>query len=83
VCLLGVDNLTAVETPDVVLVAHNDRAQDVKQLVDHLKTHKRSEATMHCQVYRPWGNYDSIDECKRFSRPCKTPENRMNAAHLG
>jgi mannose-1-phosphate guanylyltransferase/mannose-6-phosphate isomerase len=55
-----------VETPDVVLVAHNDRAQDVKKLVDHLKTHKRSEATMHRQVYRPWGNYDSIDEGKRF-----------------
>ncbi len=66
VCLLGVENLTVVETPDVVLVAHNDRAQDVKQLVDHLKTHKRSEATMHRQVYRPWGNYDSIDEGKRF-----------------
>jgi mannose-1-phosphate guanylyltransferase len=66
VCLLGVDNLTVVETPDVVLVAHNNRAQDVKKLVEHLKTHKRSEATMHRQVYRPWGNYDSIDEGKRF-----------------
>lgn len=66
VCLLGVDNLTVVETPDVVLVAHNDSAQDVKKLVDHLKTHKRSEATMHRQVYRPWGHYDSIDEGKRF-----------------
>jgi mannose-1-phosphate guanylyltransferase len=66
VCLLGVDNLTVVETPDVVLVAHNDRAQDVKQLVDHLKTDKRSEATMHREVHRPWGHYDSIDEGKRF-----------------
>lgn len=66
VCLLGVGNLTVVETPDVVLVAHNDRAQDVKRLVDHLKTQNRNEATMHRQVYRPWGNYDSIDEGKRF-----------------
>jgi hypothetical protein len=37
-----VDNLTVVETTDVVLVVHNDRAQDVKKLVDHLKTQKRS-----------------------------------------
>lgn len=66
VCLLGVDNLTVVETPDVVLVAHKDRAQDVKQLVDHLKTQQRSEATTHRQVYRPWGNYDCIDEGVRF-----------------
>lgn len=66
VCLLGVDNLTVVETPDVVLVAHNERAQDVKQVVDQLKTQQRSEATVHRQVYRPWGNYDAIDEGKRF-----------------
>lgn len=66
VCLLGVENLTVVETPDVVLVAHKDHAQDVKKLVDHLKAHKRTEATMHRQVYRPWGHYDSIDEGKRF-----------------
>lgn len=66
VCLLGVENLTVVETPDVVLVAHNECAQDVKKLVDHLKAHKRTEATMHRQVYRPWGHYDSIDEGKRF-----------------
>ena len=66
VCLLGVDNLTVIETPDVVLVAHHERAQDVKKLVDHLKTHNRSEATLHRQVFRPWGSYDSIDEGHRF-----------------
>lgn len=66
VCLLGVENLTVVETPDVVLVTQHDRAQDVKRLVDHLKTHDRTEATQHRQVFRPWGNYDSIDEGHRF-----------------
>ena len=66
VCLLGVENLTVVETPDVVLVAHTDRAQDVKKLVDILKSKGRKEATEHRQVYRPWGNYDSVDEGHRF-----------------
>ncbi len=66
VCLLGVDNLTVVETPDVVLVAHNDRAQDVKQVVDSLKAQQRSEATVHRKVFRPWGSYSSIDEGKHF-----------------
>jgi mannose-1-phosphate guanylyltransferase/mannose-6-phosphate isomerase len=65
-CLLGVDNLAVIETPDVVLVVHKDRAQDVKQVVDHLKTLHRKEATNHRQVYRPWGNYDAIDEGLRF-----------------
>ena len=66
VCLLGVENLTIVETPDVVMVAHTDRAQDVKKLVDTLKLKKRKEVTEHRQVYRPWGKYDSVDEGLRF-----------------
>lgn len=66
VCLLGVEDLTVIETPDVVLVAQHDRAQDVKSLVGHLKTHRRTEATLHRQVFRPWGAYDSIDEGHRF-----------------
>jgi mannose-1-phosphate guanylyltransferase/mannose-6-phosphate isomerase len=66
VCLLGVEELTVIETPDVILVTHHDRAQDVKNLVDHLKRNNRTEATLHRQVYRPWGAYDSIDEGHRF-----------------
>lgn len=65
-CLVGVENLTVVETPDVVLVTHNNRAQDVKQVVDKLNAQQRREAAEHRQVFRPWGNYDSIDEGKRF-----------------
>ena len=42
------------------------RSQDVKQLVDRLKAAKRTEATQHRQVYRPWGSYDSIDSGPRF-----------------
>lgn len=66
VCLLGVSDLTVIETPDVVLVTPHERAQDIKRVVDHLKMHNRSEATEHRQVSRPWGSYDSIDEGKRF-----------------
>ena len=32
-----------IETPDAVMVAHKDRAQDVKQLVDTLKKDDRTE----------------------------------------
>ncbi len=66
VCLLGVENLTVIETPDVVLVSQHDRAQDVKRLVDHLQSKNRSEATLHRQVFRPWGAYDAIDQGQRF-----------------
>ncbi len=66
VCLLGVEDLVVVETADAVMVTHKQRAQDVKKLVDRLKAAGRSEATMHREVFRPWGSYDSIDEGHRF-----------------
>lgn len=66
VCLLGVDQLSVIETSDVVLVTHNDRAQDVKKLVNQLKAARRNEASLHRQVYRPWGHYDLVDEGHRF-----------------
>jgi len=66
VAAIGVDNLVIVETPDAVLVAHRDRAQGVKKVVEHLKTHDRSEHEFHTRVYRPWGWYEGIDAGDRF-----------------
>ncbi|HYE53024.1 MAG TPA: mannose-1-phosphate guanylyltransferase/mannose-6-phosphate isomerase [Azospirillaceae bacterium] len=43
--LVGVDDLVVVVTPDAVLVARKDRAQDVKEIVTRLKREGRTEAT--------------------------------------
>ena len=66
VALLGVHDLVVVDTPDAVLVASRDHAQDVKKLVDQLKAADRPEHMFHRKVYRPWGSYDSIDMGERF-----------------
>lgn len=66
VATVGLEHMIVVETPDAVLVAHKDKVQDVKNIVDSLKGSARSEAIEHRQVYRPWGNYDSIDMGERF-----------------
>ncbi|CDG84593.1 mannose-1-phosphate guanylyltransferase/mannose-6-phosphate isomerase [Janthinobacterium agaricidamnosum] len=66
VAVLGVQDLIVVETNDAVLVAHKDHAQRVKQVVDHLKLHERSEHLHHTRVYRPWGYYEGIDAGQRF-----------------
>jgi len=65
VSALGVEDLVIVETKDAVLVAHRDRVQDVKEIVEVLKRQGRSEHVIHRQVYRPWGHYDSIDVDER------------------
>ena len=66
IAALGVSDLVIVETTDVVLVAHKDRVQDVKKLVDRLKADNRCEHLTHKQVFRPWGWYEGIDEGERF-----------------
>ena len=65
VSTVGVDNLIIIETKDAILVAHKDKVQDVKSVVNQLKVSERSEAKLHREVYRPWGKYDSIDMGKR------------------
>jgi mannose-1-phosphate guanylyltransferase len=66
IATVGVDNLVVIDTQDAVLVANKDKVQEVKKIVEHLKTEKRPEATLHREVYRPWGKYDSIDMGERF-----------------
>ncbi len=66
VAAVGVDNLVIVETPDAVLVASRDKAQDVRKIVERLEADKRVEASAHRRVFRPWGWYESIDHGDRF-----------------
>ena len=63
---VGVSDLVVVETADAVLVAHKDKAQDVRAIVDRLKSGDREEYKMHRRVYRPWGSYEGIDNGPRF-----------------
>ncbi|WP_287029150.1 mannose-1-phosphate guanylyltransferase/mannose-6-phosphate isomerase [Pseudomonas sp. UBA6310] len=66
VALLGISDLIVVETKDAVLVAHKDSAQELKKVVDRIKSDGRHEHLSHREVYRPWGVYDSIDNGKRY-----------------
>jgi len=66
IATIGVEDLVIIDTPDATLVARKDRVQDVKLVVDLIKSAGRQEHLFHRKVYRPWGNYDSIDVGDRF-----------------
>jgi mannose-1-phosphate guanylyltransferase / mannose-6-phosphate isomerase len=66
IACVGVDDLIVVETADAILVAHKDKTQDVKKIVDRLKQAGRTEGQTHRKVFRPWGSYDSVDAGARF-----------------
>jgi mannose-1-phosphate guanylyltransferase/mannose-6-phosphate isomerase len=66
VAMIGLDDTVVVDTDDAVMVAHRDRVQDVKRIVERLREEGRGEAVLHRKVYRPWGAYDSVDMDERF-----------------
>jgi mannose-1-phosphate guanylyltransferase/mannose-6-phosphate isomerase len=78
--VLGCDNLVVIETPDAVLVAPKDRAQDIKRIVEWLKERQRQERLNHRRVYRPWGSYEGVDAGERFQvkRIIVNPGNKLS-----
>jgi len=66
VATIGVDNLIVVDTSDATFIAAQDKAQEVKSLVESLQSDGRDEGVIHRKVYRPWGWYDSIESGKHF-----------------
>ena len=62
VAALGVNNLIIVDTPDALLVAHSDRAQDVKLIYAALKAQGHESYKLHRTVHRPWGTYTVLEE---------------------
>lgn len=63
---IGLTDIIAVAMPDAVLVAHRDRAQDVKQAVAALKAKAASQAETLPRDYRPWGWFESLVVGSRF-----------------
>ncbi len=85
IALLGVDDLVVVSTPDAVLVARRDRAQDVKRLVEALPQNKRQAPAPHRRVDQTWGSSEVIDagEDVRIRRLVMTPGAQISQEQHG
>ena len=64
--LVGVQDLLVVDTPDALLIAHKDHAQDVKHIVKRLKNDGHTAHLLHQTVHRPWGTYTTLEDGERF-----------------
>ncbi|EPQ0644508.1 mannose-1-phosphate guanylyltransferase/mannose-6-phosphate isomerase [Klebsiella aerogenes] len=66
VAAIGVENLVIINTKDAVLVINKSEVQDVKKVVEYLKSNKRREYRVHRESYKPWGRHDKIVESERY-----------------
>ncbi|MBV6821017.1 mannose-1-phosphate guanylyltransferase/mannose-6-phosphate isomerase [Rahnella sp. PD12R] len=66
VAAIGVENLVIVNTKDAVLVIDKSQVQDVKKVVEYLKSAQRREYRLHRESYRPWGRNDIVVNTPRY-----------------
>jgi len=66
VAALGLTDVVIVDTPDALLVMPKDRAQDVKKVVQAVRTSGDDRHIFHRTVARPWGTYTVLQEGPQF-----------------
>ncbi|MFA5240812.1 MAG: mannose-1-phosphate guanylyltransferase/mannose-6-phosphate isomerase [Sulfuricella sp.] len=66
IAAIGLDNIMIIDTPDALLVANRDHAQDVKKVVQQLKLMNHDSYKLHRTVARPWGTYTVLEESTNF-----------------
>jgi mannose-1-phosphate guanylyltransferase / mannose-6-phosphate isomerase len=64
--VVGLQDAVVVVTEDAVLAMHREHAQDVKKVVDRLKSAGRHEAVAHNRLHRPWGFFECLIQGDRF-----------------
>lgn len=66
VSILGLDNIIVIDTQDALLVANKSKLDDIKKLVGLVRETHEHLTQVGRKVYRPWGNYDSVDYGDNF-----------------
>ena len=59
---INIKDLVIVETNDAVLISKKESTQKLKQVVKKLEENNFKEAKDNKKIYRPWGNFTSIEE---------------------
>ncbi len=62
VAVLGLRDMIVVDTDDATLICPKDRAQEVREVVSHLRERNAVEAQEHRTTHRPWGRYTVLDQ---------------------
>ena len=63
---LGLQDIVAISMADAVLVANKNKSQDVKKVVEYLKSKNISQSEMFTKDYRPWGSFEILSKGSGF-----------------
>ena len=63
---LGLKNIITIAMQDAVLVLHKDKTEEIKNVVEMLKSKKITQAENFVKDYRPWGFFEVLAESDIF-----------------
>lgn len=66
IAVVGLEDVTVIETADAVLVTKHGHSQKVSQVVKTLAERGSTEHHEHLTVNRPWGSYTVLEEAPGF-----------------
>jgi mannose-1-phosphate guanylyltransferase/mannose-6-phosphate isomerase len=66
IAAVGLERMAVIAMRDAVFIAPLDRAAEVREVVERLKSDQRDLATTPSRVERPWGSYETMDRGARF-----------------
>lgn len=77
---VGCDDLIVVDTQDATLIAKRGHTQDVKTVVDRLKSEKNPIINEHTFEERPWGRFDILKDFQHFKSKiiCVNPSSQIS-----
>lgn len=77
---VGVSDLIIIDTPDALLVANRNKAQDVKHIYSELKAQGNETYKTHLTVKRPWGTVTLLEEGRhhKIKRLVVTPGSSLS-----
>ena len=66
IAINGVNDLIVVDTPTALLITKRGEAQNVKEIVKHLKIQNPDIVKFGRTVYKPWGKYTNLEDMPNF-----------------
>jgi mannose-1-phosphate guanylyltransferase/mannose-6-phosphate isomerase len=66
VASIGLNDLIVIDSPDAILITKKDKSEEVKKIVENLRSNSRQEYYYHRTVKRPWGSYTVLDTGRGF-----------------
>ncbi len=66
VAVIGLRDMIVIDTPDALLVMNRENAQNVKQVVEHLKSQSRREVQSHVIRETSWGRVEPLSKAKGY-----------------